>query len=124
MTDLKGFRAWFEALGDAARLMVTRDPFVGEIERSATLAQQRAEDHARVSALAGLTPDGAIAPPPPGIRINRDASPMWRVRSPTTPEPILPKTSAGPTQTLWHDSGDTEARCTVEGLISQRRSSC
>ena len=93
--NMKGWRDWFKALGDTARLMgliVTRDPFIDDIERSAEVSRQRFEasmrevvkheggwrdhDWDRVSALAGLTPDGSIAPPP-GLRISREPV-AWR----------------------------------------------
>lgn len=40
----------------------------------------REDDWKRVSALAGLDPEGGIAPPPSGATINRDPHPFWKTK--------------------------------------------
>lgn len=57
-----------------------RDPFIETMEVSAMLSQQREDDWNRVSAMAGLTPDGSIAPPPPGLTISRKPVTWWTTR--------------------------------------------
>lgn len=43
--------------------------------------ESREEAHVRISSMAGLTPDGGIAPPPEGVQIDRSPSPFWKNRT-------------------------------------------
>lgn len=72
---IEGFRAWFEALADTARLIWPRDGFSETARISAAIARER--NRISVMAMAGLTPDGSIAPPPPGTRISREPG-QWK----------------------------------------------
>lgn len=46
----------------------------------------REDDWNRVSALAGLDPEGGIALPSPGATINRDPHPFWKTKDYTVAE--------------------------------------
>lgn len=103
-TAYKKFKEFFVSLADIIRLARPVDPFTqqmmysgtaeashmastakqytntrepGEFGDGVTVAVDRDRDWARVSAMAGLTPDGAIAPPPPGVTISREPSQWW-----------------------------------------------
>ena len=118
---LEGFRKWFEALGDTARLMVTRDSFVETMEVSAMLNRQRSRDAEweRVSAMAGLTPDGSIAPPPPGLRISREPPQWWKAYPPiVSVAPPAGKLDLRPGTIAYarvYLDKDEQAMCEVEG---------
>lgn len=75
MNPTKKFREFFAGLSDLVR---SRDPIIETMHVSAAL---RDADWARVSAMAGLTPDGSIAPPPPSTTISHEPV-QWRTRYP------------------------------------------
>ncbi len=59
---------------------------------------KRDDDWRRVSAMAGLDEEGAILPPPPGLKIDRTPSPWWRNRF-APPNVSTPSVSPKPENT-------------------------
>lgn len=113
MNPTKKFREFFAGLSDLVR---SRDPIIETMHVSAAL---RDADWARVSAMAGLTPEGAIAPPPPGTAISREPV-QWRKAYPPMVaiidehQPIDLRPGAINYARVYRDLDD-KAMCEVEG---------